>query len=309
MNVDDFSHTPVLLNEVIDNFNIKPSGIYVDATIGGAGHSLKIAEKLTTGKIFGFDKDPDAVAIAKKRLENYNAKIFNADFKLMKQLLMENDVFNVDGVLMDLGVSSHQIDSENRGFSYKNPGPLDMRMSKKGKSAKDILNREAKEKLVYIFKNYGEERFANKIAQKIVEQREVAPILTTEDLKKIIKSSIPIKFQLRKNPFKKVFQALRIAVNDELESLQEGLSSSFSILNSKGRLLVISFHSLEDRIVKNFFKEQCKGCICEKDLPVCVCNHTAKAKMVNKKPIMPTQREISLNKRSHSAKLRILEKF
>ncbi len=307
MSIDDF-HTPVLLDEVIQGLKIKSSGIYVDATVGGAGHCLRIAKKLTTGKIFAFDKDPDAVAIAKKRLKNYNVKIFNADFKMMKQMLEDENV-KVDGVLMDLGVSSHQIDEEDRGFSYKKLGPLDMRMSKVGRSAKEILNQETEKNLFHILKDYGEEKFAGRIARNIIEKRKVKEIETTEDFKKIIKDSIPIKFQAKKNPFKKSFQAIRIAVNDELKSLKEGLESSFLLLKPKGRLLVISFHSLEDRIVKNFFKRQSIGCVCAKDLPICVCHNTPKAKILTKKPITATKEEVSLNIRAHSAKLRMLEKL
>lgn len=309
MQTKNFSHTPVLLEEVLRELKIKPDGIYVDATVGGAGHSLEIAKKLKTGKLFAFDKDPDAVLVAKEKLKDYTAKIINEDFKDMATILKEEKIEKVDGILMDLGVSSFQLDSKERGFSYLKTGPLDMRMSKKGTSAKDILNTATQEELIYILKEFGEEKFAFKIAQNIILEREKKTIKTTKDFADIINRSVPFKFKRNKNPAKKSFQAIRIAVNGEFFSLKQGLNEAFSILNPGARLLIISFHSLEDRIVKNFYKEKAKGCICPKDIPICVCNKKPQAKIITKKPIIPSKEEISKNKRAHSAKLRVLEKI
>ena len=309
MQTKNFSHTPVLLEEVLKELKIKPGGIYVDATVGGAGHSLEIAKKLKTGKLFAFDKDPDAVLVAKEKLKDYTAKIINSDFKDMATILKEEKIEKVDGVLMDLGVSSFQLDSKERGFSYLKTGPLDMRMSKKGTSAKDILNTATQEELRYILKEFGEEKFAFKIAQNIILEREKKTIKTTKDFADIVNRSIPFKFKRNKNPAKKSFQAIRIAVNGEFFSLKQGLNESFSILNPGARLLIISFHSLEDRIVKNFYKEKAKDCICPKDIPICICNKKPQAKIITKKPIIPSKEEISKNKRAHSAKLRVLEKI
>ena len=306
---EKFSHIPVLLDEVLRELEVKEDGIYVDCTVGGASHSLAIAKKLKNGKIFAFDKDPDAFEVSKKRLKNYNAIIFNKDFKDLEETLKQNKISYVDGVLMDLGVSSFQLDNKNRGFSYKKTGPLDMRMNKCGLSAQNILNERSEKEIFYILKNYGEEPYAKKIAQKIVEKRQKQKIETTTDFAEIIKSCIPFKFRRRKNPCKKSFQAIRIAVNDELNSLKIGLNAAFNILKPKGKLLVISFHSLEDKIVKHFYKNKSTGCICPKDFPICVCGKKAKANIIYKKPIRPSSTEISKNIRAHSAKLRVLEKL
>ena len=302
MQSKDFNHVPVLLKEVLQNLNISPNGIYVDATVGGAGHSIEIVKKLTNGKLFAFDKDPDAVLVARKKLQNYPATVFHADFCQIKEFLSKLSVTKVDGVLMDLGVSSFQLDTANRGFSYNKDGPLDMRMSKFGLSAKDILNKYSKQQLIYILKNFGEEKFARQIADKIIKEREKNEIKTTTDFSNIIKSVIPFKFKRNKNPCKKSFQAIRIAVNNELESLKQGLNSAFSLLKPGARLLVISFHSIEDKIVKNFYKDQTIGCICSKKFPICVCNNIPKAKLITKKPILPSCDEISFNKRAHFCK-------
>ena len=309
METKEFIHIPVLLDEVLKALLIKPNGIYVDATVGVAGHSLEIAKRLSTGKIYAFDKDPDAVLVAKEKLKNKNAVIFNADFANMEDFLPYELKGNVDGVLMDLGVSSFQLNNKERGFSYKTTCNLDMRMSKTGKTAKDILNFEKKEYIELILKKFGEERFARKIAGEIVKEREKKMFETTEDFKNVISRSIPFKFKRNKNPFRKSFQALRIAVNNELFSLEKGLETAFSFLKPKSRFLVISFHSLEDRIVKNFFKEKSLSCKCPKNFPICICNTTKKANIITKKPITPTTEEIKKNKRARSAKLRILEKI
>lgn len=305
----DFLHTPVLLNEVLKELNVNPSGLYIDATVGGAGHSLPIAKKLKTGKLFAIDKDPDAVVVAKKRLQNYNAEVFLSDFSNAEGFLKKKSTKKFDGVIMDLGVSSFQLDSKDRGFSYKENCPLDMRMSKVGKSAKEILNCESEESIFLIIKNYGEERFARKIAREVIETRNKKTFKTTKDFAKVIDKSIPFKFKRNKNPYKKSFQALRIAVNDELFSLKKGLASFFSLLKPKGRLLVISFHSLEDKIVKNFFKSKSLKCSCPSDYPVCICNTTKRANIITKKPITPSKKEVENNKRARSAKLRVLEKI
>ena len=305
----NFKHIPVLLYEVLNGLKINPNGIYVDATVGGAGHSLKIAKKLTNGKIFAFDKDPDAVFVAKKRLENYNVEIFNEDFSEIDKILKNKLDKKIDGILMDLGVSSFQLDDEKRGFSYKKNCILDMRMKKTGICAKEILNNWSEKDLFFILKNYGEEKFAKKIVEKIILKRKSGLIETTKDFEQIIKSAIPFKFKRKKNPCKKSFQAVRIAVNNELFSLKKGLKACFSLLKPKGRLLVISFHSLEDKIVKNFFKEKSKSCVCPKEAFFCSCNHKKQANILTKKPIVPTEKEIEKNNRARSAKLRILEKI
>ena len=309
MQIKNFSHVPVLLEDVLRELNINPNGVYVDATVGGAGHSVEIAKKIKTGKLFAFDKDPDAILVAKKKLKNFNVEIINKDFKDMATILREKKQKKVDGVLMDLGVSSFQLDNAKRGFSYSKTGPLDMRMSKEGPSAKDILNNAKKEELIYILKKFGEERFAIKIAQNIILGRMKKPIETTKDFADIINNSIPFKFKRKKNPAKKSFQAIRIKVNEEFFSLEQGLNEAFSILKPGARLLVISFHSLEDKIVKDFYKEKSTGCICPKDFPICVCKKKPQAKIITKKPIVPSEEEILKNKRAHSAKLRVLEKI
>lgn len=305
----DFKHIPVLLEEVLNGLKINSNGIYVDTTVGGAGHSLKIAEKLTNGKLFAFDKDPDAVFVAKKRLKNYNVEIFNEDFSEIENILKNKLTQKVDGILMDLGVSSFQLDDEKRGFSYKKNCILDMRMKKTGICAKDILNSWSEKDLFFILKNYGEEKFAKKIAEKIILKRKNGLIETTKDFEEIIKSAIPFKFKRKKNPCKKSFQAVRIAVNNELFHLKKGLRGCFSLLKPKGKLLVISFHSLEDKIVKNFFKEKSKSCVCPNEAFFCCCNHKKQANIITKKPIIPTQEEIKKNNRARCAKLRILEKI
>ena len=305
MNYINFSHLPVLLNEVIYNLNIQPSGTYIDATVGGGGHAVEIAKKLTIGRIFAFDKDPDAINFSKERLKKYNVILINEDFANMESFVNEK----VDGVLMDLGVSSYQLDNAERGFSYSKTGPLDMRMSKTGESAKHILNSKSASEIANILKIYGEEQFAVKIANEIAVRRVSQSIETTEDLANIIKDVVPFKFKRHKNPCKKVFQAIRIAVNDEVLNLKKGLNSAFNLLKPKGRLLVISFHSIEDKIVKNFYRDKAIGCICSKNFPICICKNVKKANILNKKPITPSNDEISKNNRAHSAKLRVLEKL
>ena len=305
-----FEHYSVMLHECIDGLDISPGGTYVDATAGGAGHSAEIAKRLTTGRLFAFDRDPDAVKVATKRLSEFScAEVIQSNFNSMKEELRNRGVESVDGVLLDLGVSSFQLDTAERGFSYRFDAPLDMRMSKAGMSAADLVNSAALEELTRIFREYGEEKFAYQIASRIVREREKKKIETTFELVDLIKASMPAKAKRDKNPSKRTFQALRIAVNGELDALSDGLNAAFDLLHSGGRLVAISFHSLEDRIIKQRFVSWCQGCTCPPDFPVCICGNTPKAKLVNKKLILPSERELKENPRSESAKLRILEKL
>lgn len=305
----EFSHISVLLNETIEGLAIKPEGIYVDGTAGGAGHSRKIAEKLTTGRLIAIDRDPDAVQVATERLKGFNATVVQANYSEIASILRELEIDGVDGILLDLGVSSHQLDTGERGFSYNINAPLDMRMSQSGISAKDIVNEYSQEQLSKIIFEYGEEKFARKIADNIIKERQEKPIETTFELAEIIKKSIPAKFKREKNPCKKTFQAIRIAVNGELDHLSNCIDDAFDCLNSGGRLAIITFHSLEDRIVKQHFAELCKGCICPPDFPQCVCGRTPRGKLVNRKPIEASEQEIETNNRSRTAKLRIIERI
>lgn len=305
----EFSHISVLLNETIEGLAIKPEGIYIDGTAGGAGHSRKIAEKLTTGRLIAIDRDPDAVQVATERLKGFNATVVQANYSEIASILRELEIDGVDGILLDLGVSSHQLDTGERGFSYNINAPLDMRMSQSGISAKDIVNEYSQEQLSKIIFEYGEEKFARKIADNIIKARQEKPIETTFELAEIIKKSIPAKFRREKNPCKKTFQAIRIAVNGELDHLSNCIDDAFDCLNSGGRLAIITFHSLEDRIVKQHFAELCKGCICPPDFPQCICGRTPRGKLVNRKPIEASEQEVEANNRSRTAKLRIIERI
>lgn len=305
----EFKHISVLLNESIDGLNINPNGIYVDATAGGAGHSREIAKRLTNGRLIAIDRDPTAVEVAAERLKEFNATVVRSNYSEIKEVLQSLNIDKVDGVLLDLGVSSHQLDTGGRGFSYHVDAPLDMRMSQEGTSAYDIVNNYSYEQLSKIIFEFGEEKFSRNIASRIVKQREIAPIKTTLELAEIIKESVPAKVRREKNPCKKTFQAIRIAVNNEFEHLSHGLDNAFSVLKAGGRLAVITFHSLEDRIVKQRFASWCKGCICPPDFPQCVCGKKPQGKLVNRKPIEPSQEELELNNRSRSAKLRIIERL
>ncbi len=306
-----FEHTPVMLNECINGLNIKPNGIYVDGTLGGAGHSLRIVEKLKDGKLIAIDKDDTALEVSKERLKNFNNVVFvKSDFKNFKNIMEEQNILGVDGILLDLGVSSYQIDTPERGFSYRFEGKLDMRMdTKSGITAFDVVNNYSESELARIIYTYGEESFSRLIAKKIVEERKKHPIETTMQLKEIIENAIPKKFHGQGSPCKKTFQAIRIEVNNELGNLDVVLKDMVEKLNKGGRLAVITFHSLEDRIVKNVFKELSTNCICDKSIPICVCNHKASVVLVNKKPITASSAELKFNKRSSSAKLRIVEKI
>ncbi|MBQ8931764.1 MAG: 16S rRNA (cytosine(1402)-N(4))-methyltransferase RsmH, partial [Ruminiclostridium sp.] len=295
--------------ETIEGLAIKPDGIYVDCTTGFAGHSREIAKRLDGGRLIGFDRDPDAVKFAEEVLKPYNHILINKQFSLFSEALSEIGVEKVDGVLMDLGVSSYQLDTAERGFSYHEDAPLDMRMSKSGLSAYDVVNEYPAARLEKILFEYGEEKFARGIVSGIIKQRELAPIETTLQLAEIIKRNVPLKVRKEKNPCKKSFQAIRIEVNGELDELVTGLDSAFAALNKGGRLAVITFHSIEDRIVKNKFKEYCTGCTCPPSFPVCVCGKTPEGALVNKKPIIAGDEELSVNVRSRSAKLRVIEKL
>ena len=304
-----FKHIPVMLNECIEALDIKSDGTYVDGTLGGAGHSSKILES-GAGQLIGIDKDDDALAFASDRLKGYNnVRLVKSDFKDFVNVLDKLGIEKVDGVLLDLGISSYQVDNGERGFSYRVDAPLDMRMDRtKEFSAYDVVNTYSEEDLKRILFTYGEESWAPKIARNIVEARKSEEIETTLQLVKIIESSIPRKFWGSGSVAKKSFQAIRIEVNGELDGLDEVLRQMAERLNTGGRLAVITFHSLEDRIVKNVFKEMSTDCICDKRVPICTCGHKAIGRLVNKKPIEATKEELTSNKRSSSAKLRVFEK-
>ena len=305
----EYSHISVLLNECIEGLSIKPNGIYVDGTAGGAGHSVEIAKRLDKGRIIAIDRDPTAVEVASERLKWYNAAVVKANYSEIDEVLKSLSIDKADGVLLDLGVSSHQLDKAERGFSYHNDAPLDMRMSCEGLSARDVVNTYSYEELSRILFEYGEEKFSRSIASAIVRTRETKPIETTLELAEIIKASVPQRVRREKNPCKKTFQAIRIEVNSELEHLSIALDKAFDVLNSGGRLCVISFHSVEDRLVKQRFASFCKGCVCPPDFPQCVCGRKPKGRLVNRKPILASQGELEVNNRSRSAKLRIIEKI
>ena len=305
----EFQHKSVLLNESREGLNIKADGVYVDCTTGGGGHSLEIAKRLQGGRLFCFDQDREAIEAAKMRLRGYSPVFVTRNFAEMGEALAEYGVKAADGILMDLGVSSYQLDNRERGFSYHDDAPLDMRMSGEGESARDIVNEYESEELIRILRLYGEEKYAVSIAKGIVKAREQAPVETTSQLAEIIKNNVPAKVRKEKNPCRKTFQAIRIEVNRELEVLEKGLAAGFELLANGGRMAIITFHSLEDRIVKNAFREYCTGCTCPPDCPVCVCGKKPRAMLVNKKPITAEEKELEENPRSRSAKLRILEKL
>lgn len=310
----EFKHIPIMLNQCIDGLDIKPNGIYVDGTLGGAGHSKEILKRLSDGGLLiGIDKDQEALDVATKRLceVGKNFVTVKDDFKDFDNILNNLKIDKVDGVLLDLGVSSYQLDNAQRGFSYIKDAPLDMRMDKSNPlTAEIVVNQYSPEKLTEIFYEYGEEPFTKNIVKNIVEFRRTQKIETTGMLAQIIKNSVPKKVQIVKgNPCKRVFQAIRIEVNGELEGLKEVLEKMIARLKKGGRIAVITFHSLEDRIVKNVFKLCETDCICPKNIPVCVCHHKASIKLINKKPIVADSEELKNNSRSASAKLRIAEKI
>ena len=303
----EFKHEPIMLNECIDNLSIKKDGIYVDGTLGGAGHSSRIIERIESGLLIGVDRDLEAIAASKKRLEKYeNVKYVHGNHEDIKEHVNALGIEKVDGILLDLGVSSYQIDEGTRGFSYTKDAPLDMRMDQsQGISAKDIVNTYSKEDLEKIFFEYGEEKFSKKIAEKILKARDEKEINTTYELADIIRAAVP---KNAIDSFKRIFQALRIEVNGELKELKKAICDSVSILNDGGRLCIITFHSLEDRIVKETFLELQGKCTCPKDFPKCVCGFKSYGKVITRKPIIPSESEQESNSRSRSAKLRVFER-
>lgn len=307
-----FEHKSVLLEETIENLNIKPNGIYVDGTLGGAGHSYEITRRLTRGRLIGIDQDEAAIKAAGERLAEYKDKvtIVRNNYCDIKQILNSLSIDQVDGILLDLGVSSYQLDTLERGFSYKEDAPLDMRMDTRNTfTAKDIINNYSEMELFRIIRDYGEDNFAKNIAKHIVRMREEKPIETTFELIEAIKAAIPMKLRINTgHPAKRTFQAIRIELNKELEVLKNSLQDMIELLSPGGRLCIITFHSLEDRIVKSCFKQNENPCTCPPSFPVCVCGKLPKGRVISRKPILPTEEEIEYNKRSKSAKLRVFEK-
>ena len=308
----EFKHEPVLLQEVIQYMNIKPDGIYVDGTLGGGGHSFRIVQQLKGGMLIGIDQDEDALASASKRLRVFSdrMKIIKGNYVNAKTIVCGLGIEKVDGILLDIGVSSYQIDNPERGFTYKEDAPLDMRMDRqKALTAKDVVNTYPKEELARIIREYGEDNFANNIAKHIVQARQTHEIETTAELAQIVEQAIPQSVRKgNRGAAKRTFQALRIEVNSELDVLKSAIPDMIDMLNPGGRLLVITFHSLEDRIVKNAFRKAENPCTCPPNFPECVCGAAAKGKIITRKPIVPTDEECERNKRSASAKLRVFEK-
>lgn len=301
-------HQPVLLNETVAALDIRPCGIYLDGTAGGGGHSFAIASRLKGGRLIALDRDPDAVAEATARLAGLPAVVVNSNFTDMDRVLAQEGIAGVDGILLDIGVSSHQLDTPQRGFSYHTDAPLDMRMSQSGATAADLIAAMSADQLQKIFSEYGEEKYARRIAEAIVRERQIAPVDTTLRLADIVREAVPAPARRDGHPARRVFQALRIAVNGELDCLSAALDTAFDCLNVGGRLAVITFHSLEDRIVKQRFAAWRQGCICPKELPVCVCGRTPAAEPVGK-PVQAGEAELSENPRSRSAKLRCVQKI
>ncbi len=311
--MSEFHHISVLLEECLEGLNIKPDGIYVDGTLGGAGHSSQIAKRLTTGRLIGIDRDPIALKAAGERLKPYADRVtlVHSNFCEISQVLRDMDIPGVDGILLDLGVSSPQLDDGARGFSYMADAPLDMRMNGTDSlTARDVVNTWTQEELKRILYTYGEERYAPQIAGAICRRREQAPIETTLELMDVIRSAMPpAALREKQHPAKRSFQAIRIAVNDELGSVEKVMADAIPALNPGGRLAVITFHSLEDRIVKTGMAEAAKGCTCPPNFPVCICGNKPKVKLISRKPIVAGEEELALNPRSRSAKLRVCEKL
>ena len=309
----EFKHYSVMLNETIEQLNIRPDGIYVDGTLGGAGHSSEIAKRLTTGRLIGIDQDADAIAAASERLKDYKDKvtIVRSNYAQMKEVLHNLGIEKVDGILLDLGVSSFQLDTPERGFTYRSEdAPLDMRMDDRQKlTARDIVNEYSEMELFRIIRDYGEDRFAKNIAKHIVSAREQKPIETTGELNAIIKGAIPMKVQVTGgHPSKRTYQAIRIELNHELDVLRDNLDDMIELLNDGGRCCINTFQSLEDRIVKSAFKKNENPCTCPSNFPVCVCGNKSRGHVVTRKPILPSEKELEENSRSKSAKLRVFER-
>ncbi len=308
----EFKHTSVLLDETIDGLNIRPEGIYVDGTLGGGGHSYRICEKLTSGRLIGIDQDEAAIEAASKRLAGFQDKatIIRSNYSEIRKVLEDLQIKKVDGILLDLGVSSYQLDNVERGFSYKYDSPLDMRMDQRQSlTAREIINEYSEMELFRVIRDYGEDQFAKNIARHIVMSREEAPIETTGQLNEIIKAAIPAKMRaVGSHPSKRTFQAIRIECNRELDVLKQALEDMIDLLAPGGRLSIITFHSLEDRIVKSMFRRNESPCICPPHFPVCVCGLQSRGRVITKKPILPSEEELEANSRSKSAKLRVFEK-
>ncbi len=306
----EFSHIPIMLGACLEGLAIKPDGIYLDGTAGGAGHSQEIAKRLLNGRLYAMDQDPDAIAAATARLQGLPATVVPGNFRNAKQLLAQQGVTQLDGALLDLGVSSHQLDDRARGFSYLGDAPLDMRMSQSGPTAADFVNTATRSEIARVLREYGEEPYAWQVAGKIEAARAEAPIETTGRLAELIASAMPPAVRRKdKNPARRSFQAIRIAVNGELDALSEGLDAIFELLSPGGRFCILTFHSLEDRVVKQKFRQWCTACTCPPELPVCVCGGVAKAKAITRKPQQANEEEQRQNRRSRSAKLRIIEKL
>lgn len=309
----EFKHASVLLEETIENLRVRPDGVYVDGTLGGGGHALEVCKRLSaTGRLIGMDQDEDAIAAAGERLRSYGDRvtILRENYCGMVHQLMTRGIQRVDGILLDLGVSSYQLDDASRGFTYREDAPLDMRMDRRQvRTAYDIVNTYGEEELYRVIRDYGEEKFAKNIAKHICRARETQPVSTTGELTEIIKAAIPAKMRaVGGHPAKRTFQAIRIEVNQELAVLEQSLDGMIDILGDGGRLCVITFHSLEDRIVKNIFRRNEHPCTCPPEFPVCVCGKKPKGFVVTRKPIVPTEEEIKANKRSRSSKLRVFER-
>ena len=309
----EFNHKSVLLNETINELKVKPNGVYVDGTVGGAGHAICVCEKLSaTGRFIGIDQDEAAILAASERLSPYRdiTTLIRSNYCSMVPRVQDLGIRSVDGIVLDLGVSSYQLDNAERGFTYREDVTLDMRMDQRSEqTAKDIVNEYSENDLYRIIRDYGEDKFAKNIAKHIVRERTSKPINTTGELTQIIKQAIPMKLRVTGgHPAKKTFQAIRIELNKELEVLRESLDGMIDLLGDGGRLCIITFHSLEDRIVKTMFRKNENPCTCPRDFPVCVCGNESKGKVVTRKPILPTIAEIEDNKRSKSAKLRVFER-
>ena len=307
----EFSHVSVLLHETIESLNIRPDGVYIDGTAGGAGHSCEIAYRLTTGRLIAIDKDPDAIRAAAARLAPFpQARVVREDFRNLRAVAEAQGILRADGILLDLGVSSQQLDDAARGFSYHSDAPLDMRMSQSGMSAYDLVNGYDEQSIIRILRDYGEERFAARIARAIVQARSSRPIETTLQLAELIKEAIPAATRREGGrPAKRSFQAIRIQVNGEFTALESALDQAFDLLSVGGRLSIITFHSLEDRMVKRRFAVYTEGCTCPAEFPVCVCGKTPRGRLLAKKPVTASEEELVRNHRSRSAKLRCIEKI